>query len=114
MHASLRRQTLWQVLLATAIASTVLPAQAGVSFAGPTVGRPAEVAVFTGRGFPPNIAVSVSITAPGDSAAVYGATVDARGVLRWQMTPTQPGLHKIQVLTTSGKLIREVALNVLQ
>ena len=102
-----------RLLLASILAPLALSAQAAPSFAGPSIGHASQPADFVGRGFQPNAAVSVSVTAPGGAEAVYGAVVDAKGVLRYRLTAAQPGTYQLKVLDTGGRMLRETRVNVL-
>ena len=97
--------------MAAALTSAIVPiaAQAtGASIAGPSVVRPAEVAVFSGRGFAANAAVSISITTAAGAESVFSAVAGADGTLSYQLSPRAHGLHVLRVLDSSGQELAKV------
>ncbi len=83
-------------------------AQSGPSIAGPSMVRASQVAVFVGRGFTANGALSVSITAPGGAETVYGTVAGADGTLSHPVAPRAAGAHTLKVLDPAGKVLAKV------
>ena len=101
-----------RLVMALPLAPLALAAHGAPGFAGPSLAQTAQRAAFVGQGFQPNAALSVSVTAPGGTEAVYGAVSDAKGVLRYELTPQQPGTYRLRVLDSGGRVLRETRLHV--
>jgi hypothetical protein len=74
----------------------------------------AKGADFTGRGFVPNAAVSISIRPPDGSEAHYSAVVAADGLLIYRVLPKSVGTHTVTVLDSSGKALSATKFQAIQ
>ena len=95
-----------------AVAIAVLPlimgnqsANAAPAFSGPSTARVAQAANFSGSGFAPNSAISISVAAATAGEAHFSAVAAADGKLSYSLTPTVPGMYTLKVLDTSGKVL---------
>ena len=97
------------VVLGLVCLPLVVAAQANKpTFSGPSVVQSSKPADFSGSGFAPNSAVSVSIARAGGAEAHYGAVVGADGKLIYKATPTAAGPHVLKVLDSAGKALATV------
>ena len=94
--------------LAAALVALPLLASAQPSkptLSGPSVVSSAKQVEFSGRGFAPNSAVSVSIARAGGAEAHFSAVVGADGSLSYKPTVGAAGPHVLKVLDSSGKVL---------
>jgi hypothetical protein len=105
--------------LAKSIAKVACAALAGVSlwasvqasaasFAGPSVVRFAEEAVFTGSDYAPGSAVTIVVTFPGGAEIRDSASVGDDGTLTYRFTPQAAGAHVVTVLDGAGQTLATV------
>jgi len=83
-------------------------------FSGPSLVATAKGAEFTGRGFVPNAAVSISVRSPDGSEAHYSAVVAADGLLLYRVVPKSVGSHTVTVLDSSGKALSTTKFQAIQ
>ncbi len=95
-----------------AVAILVLPlvlaaqaASAAPALSGPSTARVAHAATFSGSGFAPNSAVSISVAASAGGEAHFSAVAAADGRLSYNLIPTVAGMYTLKVLDTSGKVL---------
>ncbi len=99
-------------MAAAALVSLPLWAQAPArpTFAGPSMVRASDVAVFSGRGYAANGALSISVTAPGGAEAVFGTVAGDDGTLTTRVAPRGTGAHTVKVLDAGGRVLARVVL----
>jgi hypothetical protein len=83
-------------------------AQAGPSFAGPSVTKVSDTAVFCGSGYPATAAVSITVTLPGGAEATYGAVAGPDGKLSYSVAASTAGVYVVKVLSSSGSTLSTV------
>ncbi len=113
------RQVLCRITRPLVLTLAVLPFLASAqkvisSFSGPSLVTTAKGAEFTGRGFVPNAAVSISIRPPDGSEAHYSAVVAADGLLIYRVLPKSVGTHTVTVLDSSGKALSATKFQAIQ
>jgi hypothetical protein len=113
------RQVVCRVTRPLILTLAVLPLLASAqkvisSFSGPSLVAKAKGAEFTGRGFVPNAAVSISIRSPDGSEAHYSAVVAADGQLLYRVLPKSVGNHIVTVLDSSGKALSTTKFQAIQ
>lgn len=97
-------------LAAAALCGTTALA-GSISWAGPSMVKVAEAGVFSGREFPPNLAVTIAVRAPDGSEAHYSAVTTADGTLEYSLKPAAAGSYSVRVLSASGKQISTATFN---
>lgn len=109
-----RLRVLWLPLLAALCVAPALSATDPMAptLSGPSTARVATVAKFSGSGFAPNKALSVSVTAPDKREAHFGAVTSADGSLTYPLLPSAPGPYLLRVLDTSGKVLTTLTVHV--
>ena len=78
------------------------------ALSGPSMVQSAKTVEFSGSGFAPNSAVSVSIARAGGAEAHYSAVVGADGKLSYKTAAAAAGPHVLKVLDSSGKTLATV------
>jgi hypothetical protein len=74
-------------------------------FSGPSLTKLSEPTKFSGNGFAPNAAVTVTINAPGGSAAGYSAVTDPNGAFSYTLVPTVEGVYTVAVADSGGRAL---------
>jgi|GEM_PF-1453234 len=82
-------------------------------FSGPSVGKPALASKFDGKGFEPNAAVTVVVSAPGGGSTSISAVTSAEGALSYTLTPSQSGAYTISVTDSGGRTLAKAVVAVL-
>jgi len=75
------------------------------SLAGPSLVQATKGAVFEGRGYPPNTAVSIAMQAPNGVESQFSVMVTPAGTLTYRVPASMAGPHKLSVLDSSGKAL---------
>lgn len=75
------------------------------SLAGPSLVMASKGAVFTGRGFAPNSAVSISLRSPAGVESHFSAVVAADGSISYRIDSKPVGTYSLKVLDTGGRVI---------
>jgi hypothetical protein len=84
------------------------------SLAGPSLVQSTKGAVFAGRGFKPNTAVSIALQTPHGVESHLSAMVSADGKVSYHLPVGMPGQHKLSVLDSSGKPLASTNFIVVQ
>jgi hypothetical protein len=82
-------------------------------FSGPSVGKPAVASKFDGKGFQPNAAVTVVVSAPGGGSTSISAVTSPEGGLSYTLMPSQAGAYTVSVTDSGGKTLAKAVVAVL-
>ena len=84
-------------------------------FSGPSITRLATPALFSGRGFTPNLAVTVVISTPQNGyTASYGAVVGPDGALTYEIVPAVAGPYVVTVTDSGGRPLTKANFTAMQ
>jgi hypothetical protein len=95
-------------------AAQVISKAPAPSLAGPSLVQASKGAVFEGRGYKPNTAVSIALKVPNGVESQLSVMVSAEGTVSYRLPSGMAGQYKLSVLDTSGKALASTNFMVVQ
>ncbi|MCV2353191.1 hypothetical protein LNV09_03350 [Paucibacter sp. B2R-40] len=84
------------------------------SLAGPSLVESSRGALFTGNGYKPNSAVSVSLRSPSGVESHVSTVVAADGSISYRVDSPLPGTYGLKVLDSGGKALSSTEFHVVR